>query len=669
MSEALLHIEDLAISYRRGGHWLRAIRELSLDIRPGEAYGLVGESGCGKSTLAMSVMRYLPATAHQERGRIVFAGQDLGKLDERGLRRLRGGRIGMVYQHPGSALNPSLPVGRQIAELYTLHAGLDHAQADTAALDMLASVRIARPATVAHLYPYQLSGGMQQRIVIAMALATDPELLILDEPTTALDTTVQAEMLRLFEELRRDYRAALLFISHNLGVVRQLCERVGVMYAGRLVEEGDSAAVFTRPRHPYTGALVACLPTRDSRRDRRPLQPIPGSVPDAHAPETGCPFAPRCGRAQTACTEAMPPADRHNGHLSRCLFADDVPPPATGIIAPSQGTSDLRVRVPERPLIEIEGLEVGHGGTPILRDLNLHIDPGETFGLVGESGSGKTTLAHAIAGLTPPTRGRIHLDGRRLAARIARRRQAQRRDIQMVFQSPDTTLNPRRRVGHALGRAIRKLSRIKAPLRERLARLLREVALETEHARALPGQLSGGQRQRVAIARAFTGEPRLVILDEPTSALDVSVQAAILRLLVELQARHAVAYLFISHDLAVVRYLADRIGVLYRGTLVEIGPTEVIFEGPNHPYTQALMAAMPTLDMRADGASQPGPSDHAAAPPSQDMREDAGCIYADECPKVMQRCRTEPPPWRGGRAGQRIRCWLSGEGVSAPGGD
>lgn len=662
MNEALLRIDTLGVSYRRDGRWLRAIRELSLDLMPGEAYGLVGESGCGKSTLAMSILRYLPRNARQDSGRIVFAGQALDALGETELRRLRGARIGVVYQHPGTALNPSIPVGRQIAELYALHAGLNRAQADTAAVDMLAGVRIAHPDTVARLYPYQLSGGMQQRVVIAMALATDPELLILDEPTTALDATVQAGILALFEELRRDYRAALLFISHNLGVVRQVCDRVGVMYAGRLVEEGPSAEVFSQPRHPYTAALLACLPDTGARRDLRPLQPIPGTVPAAHLAETGCLFAPRCTLVQATCETNIPPPEVRSGHLSRCLFSEAVSPPSIDVpmAPPLQNIADALTSPPRQPLIEIEGLHVRHGAAQILGAIDLQIVPGETFGLVGESGSGKTTLAHAIAGLVSPASGTIRLDGKPLAARITRRRDEQRRDIQMVFQSPDTTLNPRRRVGAALRRAIRKLSRLNIPLRERLARLLREVALQPEQARALPDQLSGGQRQRVAIARAFAGEPRLVILDEPTSALDVSVQAAVLRLLVELQARHAVAYLFISHDLAVVRYLADRIGVLYRGVLVETGPTEALFSGPNHPYTRALIAAMPRLDGKVN------------RPPGAGITEaplvdgPSACVYAGRCDRVMTQCRTEPPPWQEGAARHRIRCWLPAERLGTP---
>ncbi|WP_247881237.1 ABC transporter ATP-binding protein [Skermanella sp. TT6] len=658
-SAPLLELDQVTISYRRRRDRVDAVRGVSLVIQPGEAYGLVGESGCGKSTLAMAVMRHLPKNGILSGGHVLFEGRDLFRLGEAELRRVRGGRIAMVYQNPGSALNPTLKIGEQVAEVFRLHAGMNRRNAAEAARAILGRVRIADPDRVAGLYPYQLSGGMQQRAVIAMALATDPALLVLDEPTTALDATVQADILDLFADLRGEMNASILFISHNLAVVQQVCDRIGVMYAGELIEQGKVSEVFKRPRHPYTAALFDCIPDFGVRKRDRRLAGIAGGVPDLADLGTGCLYEPRCLISRQVCRVEHPDLLRAGTrHLSRCFFHGETP-------APGSAARGRPEPVPEPiqgiPLLSLSGVGRRYGRAHILKDIDLEIAPGETFGLVGESGSGKSTLAKVIAGLVPPSAGTVALAGERVAGQAGRRTRRQRRDVQMVFQTPDTTLNPRKRVASILGRAVRVLAGLGGRRkRDRSAALLGDVQLPAEMLGATPDRLSGGQRQRVAIARAFAGDPRLVILDEPTSALDVSVQASILNLLLDLQRESQAAYLFISHDLAVVRYLSDRIGVMYLGELVEVGPTERVFRPPFHPYTQALIEAVPRLGAaaleRAVSLDRPAPS-------PADRPE--GCPFQTRCPRAYDKCRSEAPPWRDAGGGHMIRCWVALDALEA----
>ncbi|PWG65499.1 dipeptide ABC transporter ATP-binding protein [Spiribacter halobius] len=649
MSAPVLELAGLSLSYRRRGRWHAAVRGLSLQVAPGEAVGLVGESGCGKSTVAMAALGYLPGNARIDQGAVRVAGVDLAGLSPAALRRLRGGTVAAVYQSPGAALNPSLTVGEQVAEVYRLHGGLDGGAARAAAGRMLARVRIPDPERLLAAYPYQLSGGMQQRVVIAMALAGDPRLLILDEPTTALDATVQGEILALFATLRVELRVALLFISHDLGVVRTVCDRVGVMYAGELVEVGSAQALFQQPAHPYTASLIDCIPDFRHRWEDARLAAIPGLPPGLGEQPRGCAFAPRCPVARSVCEERpIPLAAVADGRMSRCLFPEQTAPPGG-----NRRPATITPRAPGAETLAVEGLAVDYGRVRILDGVSLQVREGETLALVGESGSGKTTLARAVTGLTPPSNGAVRLHGRRLPARSGQRDQAARQRLQMVFQSPDGTLNPSHRVGATLRRALRVLGGVRgAEAGRRLQALLDAVALEPDTLRRRPEQLSGGQRQRVAIARAFTGTPALVILDEPTSALDVSVQAAILDLLIDLQQRDGTAYLFISHDLAVVRYLADRVAVLYLGQVVEEGAVAEVFQGRCHPYTEALLAAVPGSPHGAGappaGGDNPGP---AARPP--------GCPFHTRCPYAMPACQDQAPPLREPVPGHRIRCHLS----------
>jgi peptide/nickel transport system ATP-binding protein len=644
-----VRIAGLTVSYRRRGRLLRVLSDLSLDIRPGEAYGLVGESGCGKTTVAMALMRHLAPNAVVEGGRIEFAGRDVLTLAEPELRALRGDRMAMVYQDPGSALNPSIRVGEQIAEVYRLHRGMTRAQALDAAAEMLRLVHVSDPRRLLRRYPHELSGGQQQRVMIAMALATDPDLLVLDEPTTGLDATVEAEVLDLVEQLRDRFSAAILFVSHNLGVVARMCERVGVLYAGRLIEQGPARELFADPRHPYTLALLRCLPRLGMRKDVDRLEPIPGSLPALGARPDGCVYADRCPIARAECRAEPPPLlPAGAGRLSACLYHEEVPaiPPLEGAAgqAPHARTGEA--------LLDLREVVKRHRGDVVaVAGVDLEVGRGEVLGLVGESGSGKTSLAKCIVGLVDPTSGALTLDG---AALGRRRDQGQRRALQMVFQNPDAALNPHQTVRRIIGRALAALAGLRGRAREeRLHALAGSVRLEPRHLDVRPTALSGGLKQRVSIARSFAGTPALVLCDEPTSALDVSVQAAILNLLVDLQAREGVSYVFISHDLAVVRYVADRIAVMYLGQIVDVGPAQAVFEPPHHPYTEALLSAIPTLD----AAARPrirlhGPIPSPSEPPS-------GCRFHTRCPRAIEGlCAEVEPPWQQDGDGHRYRCHI-----------
>ena len=653
---AAVEIDGLTISYRRRGQALRVISDLSLTIRPGEAYGLVGESGCGKTTVAMAVMRYLPQNAVVESGAIRFAGDDLLGASPETLRRWRGNRMAMVYQDPGTALNPSIRVGHQIAEVYELHRGMKRREAMDAAGAMLETVQISDPARVLRRYPHELSGGQQQRVMFAMALATEPELLVLDEPTTGLDATVEAEVLDLVEQLREGFDAAILFVSHNLGVVSRVCERVGVLYAGRLVEQGPARELFTDPRHPYTLALLRCAPRLGMSKDADRLDPIPGSLPPLGATIAGCVFADRCPLARDACHEAQPPLVPVAGHhLTACLFPGEVPGiphvAATGSVA----TSELG-----DALLDVGRLAKAYklGGTELIAvaGVDLELRVGEVLGLVGESGSGKTSLARCIAGLVEPTEGSVRFDGQDVTVRAERRSREVRRRLQMVFQNPDNALNPRHTVRAILRRSLQLLAGVSGRDRQEkeMLELARSVRLEPRHLDVRPAALSGGLKQRVAIARSFSGKPALVLCDEPTSALDVSVQAAILNLLVDLQRDEGVSYIFISHDLAVVRYVADTIGVMYLGQLVDVGPAAAVFSLPHHPYTEALLSAIPTLDLDARPRIKlTGPIPSPIDPPT-------GCRFHTRCPRFLgDVCETQEPPWQEDSGGHRYRCHIA----------
>jgi peptide/nickel transport system ATP-binding protein len=667
VSEPVLTVRNLRVTYgtRRGP--VHAVRGVSLVIPPARIFGLVGESGSGKSTVAQAVMGALAGRARVA-GEVRYRGDDLLARPERELRRLWGRRLAMVFQDPASTLNPVLTVGEQVIEVLREHERLASGDARRRMLELFDAVRLPSPVELARRYPHQLSGGQQQRVSIAIALACDPDLLVLDEPTTGLDVTTEARILDLVDSLRHRSPAAILYITHNLGVIHRLCDEVAVMYAGEVVEQGPARQVFARPRHPYTVALLDCLPRVDAPPASRILAAIEGSLPDPAGELHGCQFAPRCGLVADRCRQEPPPwVEAEPGHGSRCFFADRVPSPGErGREARRAGATGAR---PERPLLAAEDLvhqyraasgPAGWGRRFVraLDGVSLDVAVGETLAVVGESGSGKTTVARCVVGLLRPTGGRIRLEGTALPRRLLAWPRALRRRLQIVFQNPDLTLNPRRTILDAVARPLELFGLAdRKTRRARAGRLLEAVGLGERHLDAFPGQISGGQRQRVAIARAFACRPDLVVCDEPTSALDVSVQATVLNLLAELQGSEGSSYLFISHDLSVVRHIADRVAVLYLGRVCETGRTEDVFAPPWHPYPEALLLAVPSLSAARAGAAirLEGPAADPAALPS-------GCPFHPRCPrKVGPICEAETPPLAPTVRGHTIACHIPPE--------
>lgn len=648
-----LSVEDVELAYTVRGIPREVLRGVTFHVRPGEAYGLVGESGCGKSTTAYAAVRYLPSNGVITSGRILVGGQDVTLMSNRDLRTLRARRASMVYQDPGSALNPTLKIGSQVIEAFTI-LGFDKAEASSMALAALRRVRIADPAAVMLRYPHQLSGGMQQRVVIAMALACDPQLLVLDEPTTGLDATVEAEVLDIVRALRHEFNAAILLIAHNLGVIRSMCDRVGVMYAGRIVEEGDAIEVFEQPKHPYTIGLLRCLPRHGTRKTEQALFTIPGTLPQIGAPLPTCVYVDRCALADDVCRGEVPPVvEVADGHWTRCHHVDrlDQMPEPPPLLVSKQRGGDTAIE-----LSHVSKTFRVHGhNVPALIDVDLGLADGETLGLVGESGSGKSTLAKAMLGIHAPDPGsEIKLDHVLLAGKAGDRPVDAMRAMQMVFQNPDSALNRSWTVRRILRRAVRKLTGVdKAAADDRIQELTEGLRLSPRHLDMRPRQLSGGIKQRVAIARAFAGDPRIVICDEPTSALDVSVQAAILNLLSDLQYENSTGYLFISHDLGVVRYLADRIAVMYLGLIQEVGTTDQIFNGPHHPYTEALLSAVPSVDGEPSRRIRlTGEIPSPANPPS-------GCVFHTRCHRFIEgTCDVLEPPVLEEEPGHLIRCHI-----------
>jgi peptide/nickel transport system ATP-binding protein len=652
MPQPVLEVDNLAIDYKIGTEWVRAVRDISFTIGKGQSFGLVGESGCGKTTIAMAIMHYLPRNGKVSGGSIHLKGREFTELSSRQLRDARVNEVSMVYQDPASALNPSLKIGQQVADVFDLM-GVPKEEHRDRVIGILRKVQIADPSRVADRYPHQLSGGMLQRVVIAMAIASEPSLLVLDEPTTGLDATVEAEVLDLIAGLRDEIGTSVLFISHSLAVIRRMCDRTAVLYAGRMMAEGPTEAIFTAPRHPYTVGLLRCLPnTETGGRGLANLDTIPGFLPPLGAEIQGCVYAERCAMSEDICLEVEPELVDLGGRVSRCHFPEEAPN------LPRNVATEPRARASTgETLVEIKGASKTfmQEGQPVyaLSNIDLEIKVGETVGLVGESGSGKSTLAKVLLGIYPPDDGAvITLSGGELAAELEKRGQAEIGAVQMVFQNPDSALNRRHSVHRIIGRAVQLLRGGRRDEREeRIKTLLREVRMGMQHYNSKPRQLSGGLKQRVAIARAFAGSPALVVCDEPTSALDVSVQAAIINLLAELQVEENVAYLFISHDLNVVRYIADRVAVMYLGRLMEVGTSQRVFGGPNHPYTEALLSASPELAeghrIRLKGEI-PEPSN----PPS-------GCVFQTRCPrKFGEICETVEPELEEAEPGWFKRCHI-----------
>jgi peptide/nickel transport system ATP-binding protein len=658
--EPVLQIRNLVVSYagRRGD--VTAVEAFDLTLQPGEAHGLVGESGCGKSTIALAVMRHLGKAGRVRSGEILFKGRDVLKLSQPEMRKIRGAAIAMVYQEPMASLNPSMTIGEQLIEVPMYHDAVGRKEATHRARSMLERVRLAHTARIMNSYPHQVSGGQQQRVVIAMALLSNPQLLLLDEPTTALDVTVEAGIVDLIRAIAAEFGTSMLYISHNLGLVRETCDRMTVMYCGQPLEIGPVDAVFRSMRHPYTRGLFAAIPALDTDKQQRPLNPIPGHLPASDDRPRGCLFGPRCASfvARRCDVGALPlqsvdlVGSRAGMHLSRCvrLHEIDERPPQPHAAAPfDMTTSDV--------ILTVRSLTKRYDHALANDSLSFDVRRGETLSIVGESGCGKSTFAKILMGLTAATSGSIGLDGLELAhLPVTRRRRKTIRCLQMVFQNPFDTLNPSRTVGAQISRVIRKfgIEREESRIHARMLSLLDTVKLPRDFAERKPRQLSGGQKQRVGIARAFAGDPSIVVADEPVSALDVSVQAAVTELLIDMQRRKGTTLVFISHDLTVVRYLADRIVVMYLGQVMEQGRTGDVFAPPYHPYTEALLAAVPVAAARTRKRKVLLPE-----APATDSNPPSACRFAPRCShRIDGLCDTVAPPLQDFGQSHQIACHL-----------
>ncbi|PVH28624.1 ABC transporter ATP-binding protein [Pararhodobacter oceanensis] len=674
-SQPILEIENLSISFFTRLVEIPAVMDFSCTVLPGEAMGLVGESGCGKSTVALAVMRDLGVNGRIVGGTIKFKGRDLTNMGQEELRKLRGSEIAMIYQEPMASLNPAMKVGQQLAEVPVIHEGMPRAEALALARQVVADVRLPDPDRILNSYPHQLSGGQQQRIVIAMALMSKPALLILDEPTTALDVTVEAGIVDLVSVLAEKYGTSMLFISHNLGLVMEVCDRITVMYSGEAVETGNVKDVFDKMRHPYTQALFRSIPLPGADKNTRPLRAIPGNFPLPHERPKGCNFGPRCeyfeaGRCDAG-EIAMDVVDAGKRHNSRCLRFREIDWEAELVAMAQVKKGDIGEVVLSmenvRKYYEVAASSLFAGGeTKVVKaneTLSFDAHEGETLAIVGESGCGKSTFAKVLMGLETATSGNIMLfDENVQSTPIQQRNTDAVSSLQMVFQNPFDTLNPSMTVGRQIIRALEifGVGASDAERKQRMLELLDLVKLPRAFATRMPRQLSGGQKQRVGIARAFAGDAKVVIADEPVSALDVSVQAAVTDLLMEIQRKNKTTLLFISHDLSIVRYLSDRVLVMYLGHVVELGTTDEVFAPPYHPYTEALLSAVPIADTRIEKKRivLDGDIPSAVSPPPGCPFQ-TRCRWKSEVPGDL--CEREMPPMRTLRGGHQIKCHLSAE--------
>ncbi len=671
--DPILEIENLSISFFTRGGEIPAVMDFSCTVMPGEAMGLVGESGCGKSTVALGVMQDLGVNGRIVGGTIKFKGRDLGSMSPRELGKLRGAEIAMIYQEPMASLNPAMKIGRQLMEVPMTHQGMSESAARARARQLVADVRLPDPDRILGAYPHQLSGGQQQRIVIAMALMANPELLILDEPTTALDVTVEAGIVDLVKELGRKYGTSMLFISHNLGLVMEVCNRLCVMYSGEAVETGNIRDVFNKMRHPYTQALFRAIPLPSASKNARPLRAIPGNFPLPNERPNGCNFGPRCDYFKSGLCDRhdipMAGIAGHDRHESRCLRIEKIDWDAAFIASKEVSETrigDVILRMDDvRKYYEVAASSLFSGGDPKVVKANetLSFDAyeGETLAIVGESGCGKSTFAKVLMGLETATSGKIMLfDENVQSTPIQHRNTDTVSHLQMVFQNPFDTLNPSMTVGAQIVRALEifKIGKTSAERTSRMLELLDLVKLPRAFATRMPRQLSGGQKQRVGIARAFAGDAKIVVADEPVSALDVSVQAAVTELLMDIQRKNGTTLLFISHDLSIVRYLSDRVMVMYLGHVVELGRTDQVFAPPYHPYTEALLSAVPVADTRVQKKRIVLEGDIPSA-----MNPPPGCPFQTRChwkkdvPGNL--CETEVPPMRTLGEGHQIKCHLA----------
>jgi peptide/nickel transport system ATP-binding protein len=671
-SKPILEITNLSISFFTRLREIPAVMDFSCSVMAGEAMGLVGESGCGKSTVALAVMRDLGKNGRIVGGSIKFKGRDLTHMGDEELRQIRGSEIAMIYQEPMASLNPAMKIGAQLAEVPMIHEGMSQADAWKLARQIVADVRLPDPDRIINAYPHQLSGGQQQRIVIAMALMSKPALLILDEPTTALDVTVEAGIVDLVKDLGEKYGTSMLFISHNLGLVMDVCDRLCVMYSGEAVETGNVREVFTNMRHPYTQALFRSIPLPGADKNARPLVAIPGNFPLPHERPPGCNFGPRCSYFEQGRCDAievpMYPVPMGDRHGSRCVKWQEIDwdkQAAAGKAVEKTPVGDVVLRMEDlRKYYEVSKGAFGGGVKKVVKaneTLSFEAREGETLAIVGESGCGKSTFAKVLMGLETATDGKIFLYNQDIQdTPIEKRAVDTVSSVQMVFQNPFDTLNPSMSVGRQIIRALEIFGEGKSD-EERQARMLELldlVKLPRAFAERMPRQLSGGQKQRVGIARAFAGGAKVVVADEPVSALDVSVQAAVTDLLMDIQRRNRTTLLFISHDLSIVRYLSDRVMVMYLGHVVELGTTDQVFSPPYHPYTEALLSAVPIADPRVTKKRIVLEGDIPSA-----MNPPPGCPFQTRCRWKSQvpggLCEKEVPPNKTLANGHQIKCHLA----------
>ena len=673
-SQPILEIENLSISFFTRMREIPAVMDFSCKVMAGEAMGLVGESGCGKSTVALGVMRDLGKNGQIVSGSIKFKGRDLVTMAEEELRHLRGSEIAMIYQEPMASLNPAMKIGAQLIEVPMIHQGMARAEAWELARQIVADVRLPDPDRILNAFPHQLSGGQQQRIVIAMALMSKPALLILDEPTTALDVTVEAGIVDLVKDLGHKYGTSMLFISHNLGLIMDVCDRLCVMYSGEAVETGAVAQVFDDMRHPYTQALFRSIPLPGADKNARPLISIPGNFPLPHERPAGCNFGPRCEYFQAGRCDAgdvpmadVPHADRH---ASRCVKWDEIDwtaAPKARVVKEKAPIGKVVLQMDAlKKYYAVSGGAFGGGHAKVVKaneTLSFAAHAGETLAIVGESGCGKSTFAKVLMGLETATSGTITLFDEQVQSTPIQKRSVDTvSSVQMVFQNPFDTLNPSMSVGRQIIRALEvfHIGTSDAERNDRMLELLDLVKLPRAFAERMPRQLSGGQKQRVGIARAFAGGAKVVVADEPVSALDVSVQAAVTDLLMDIQRQNKTTLLFISHDLSIVRYLSDRVLVMYLGHVVEMGTTDQVFQPPYHPYTEALLSAVPVADTKVIRKRIVLEGDIPSA-----MNPPPGCPFQTRCRWKSQvaggLCDSQMPPVQTLTGGHQIKCHLGAD--------
>ncbi len=689
----LLDVKDLRTEIALRTATVHAVDGLSFSVEPGETVGIVGESGCGKTMAAMSIMKLLPRNGHIAGGEVIFEGEDLVKVSNERMRKVRGNEIGMIFQDPMTSLNPTMTIGKQISESVILHRGVSRSEGLARAAEVLELVGLPRPQERLKDYPHQLSGGLRQRVMIAMALACDPKLLIADEPTTALDVTIQAQILSLLDRIKRELNMGIVLITHDMGVIAGRADRVVVMYAGNKVETAETISLFNNVRHPYTEALLASIPKLDSDKNQA-LYSIPGIPPDLRNPPKACRFAARCAFAVDKCRTETPHLEGpEGGHQFACFFprassASEMGKAAQELLARAEQNKALTARFGDElkiieetgPVVEVTAptadaehiLEFRNvskefpissglfGRNPVVlhacSNIDLNIRKGETFGLVGESGCGKTTLGRMGTALESPTGGEIMFNGADMAKLSGRALREKRRDIQFMFQDPYASLDPRMRVQEIVGEPLVVARRGSSSEREeRVRELMNEVGLPTDALSRYPHEFSGGQRQRLGLARAMALNPSVIVADEPVSALDVSVRSQVLNLMKRVQKSYGLTYMIISHDLSVVRYMADRLGVMYLGKIVETGSSDDIYERPAHPYTAGLLEAIPLPEPELakqavkDGSPIKGELPSPINPPS-------GCRFRTRCPYAKDICAEEEPLLRSFGGEHRAAC-------------